>query len=178
MSQDQDKRTAAAEGARLRCTNALQLAVRRLRAPQSVFHPLHRTPSRPEMRRSVTHGRFSPAGRKLWRRSDGLSPRTGRLCLRAPLMRAAGMHPAFAHSSRLLSLDADRRWSAESSATEGDDGHYGKCDTSQNDIFCRLCGRGRLWEHVAGAWVSICNGVVVRGASRRTTHALTGWYFQ
>lgn len=41
------------------------------------------------MRRSVTHGRFSPVGRKLWRQSEGLSPRTGQLCL-SPRRRSRG----------------------------------------------------------------------------------------
>lgn len=45
------------------------------------------------MRRSITRGRFSPVGRKLWRRSEGLSPRAGQLCLRAapPLISSARM---------------------------------------------------------------------------------------
>eukprot|EP00903_Cladosiphon_okamuranus_P010024 g9506.t1 len=73
--------SAATLRARERSNNAALVAVGRLRAPQSVFNPLHRTPSRPEMRRSITHGRFSPVGRKLWRQSEGLSPRTGQLCL-------------------------------------------------------------------------------------------------
>lgn len=72
---------AATLRARERSDNAALVAVGRLRAPQSVFNPLHRTPSRPEMRRSITHGRFSPVGRKLWRQSEGLFPRTGQLCL-------------------------------------------------------------------------------------------------
>eukprot|EP00752_Nemacystus_decipiens_P008999 g8034.t1 len=72
---------AATLRAKERSDNAARVAVGRLRAPQSVFNPLHRTPSRPEMRRSITHGRFSPVGRKLWRQSEGLSPRTGQLCL-------------------------------------------------------------------------------------------------
>lgn len=79
----------ASERARVRSDQAALVAVGRLRAPQSVFNPLHRTPSRPEMRRSITHGRFSPVGRKLWRQSEGLSPRTGQLCL-SPRRRELG----------------------------------------------------------------------------------------
>lgn len=79
----------ASERARVRSDHAALVAVGRLRAPQSVFNPLHRTPSRPEMRRSITHGRFSPVGRKLWRQSEGLSPRTGQLCL-SPRRRERG----------------------------------------------------------------------------------------
>ncbi|CAM9713559.1 unnamed protein product [Ectocarpus fasciculatus] len=80
---------AASERARVRSDHAAAVAVGRLRAPQSVFHRMHRTPSRPEMRRSVTRGRFSPGGRKLWRQSEGLSPRTGQLCL-SPRRRGRG----------------------------------------------------------------------------------------
>ncbi|CAM9973730.1 unnamed protein product [Ectocarpus sp. 13 AM-2016] len=80
---------AASERARVRSDHAAAVAVGRLRAPQSVFHRMHRTPSRPEMRRSVTRGRFSPGGRKLWRQSEGLSPRTGQLCL-SPRRRGGG----------------------------------------------------------------------------------------
>lgn len=79
----------ASTRARMRSDNAALVAVGRLRAPQSVFNPLHRTPTRPEMRRSITHGRFSPVGRKLWRQSEGLSPRTGQLCL-SPRRRELG----------------------------------------------------------------------------------------
>ncbi|CBN79307.1 hypothetical protein Esi_0197_0033 [Ectocarpus siliculosus] len=80
---------AASERARVRSDHAAAVAVGRLRAPQSVFHRMHRTPSRPEMRRSVTRGRFSPGGRKLWRQSEGLCPRTGQLCL-SPRRRGGG----------------------------------------------------------------------------------------
>ncbi len=116
----------AAERARVRSDNAALVAVGRLRAPQSVFNPLHRTPSRPEMRRSVTHGRFSPAGRKLWRQSEGLSPRTGQLCLspRRRGQRSGGDGPAAADWAEL--------WPA-ALATHQEESRWGFADAAEDN---------------------------------------------
>lgn len=144
----QEERAAAAERARVRCGHAAQSAVGRLRGPQSVFHPLHRTPSRPEMRRSITHGRFSPTGRKLWRRSDGIQqrPRTGQVCLRAvaPASRIPASHAenfvrapgnsTAGWSGGSLSLNPDSSWSAGTL----EDGNQ------SNDVYCGNGSGARL----------------------------------
>lgn len=109
----QEKRVVAAKRARVRCKRAGQAAVERLRAAQSVFNPLHRAPSRPEMRRFITRGHFSPTGRKLWRSSDGLQqwPRTGQICLRAavPASRIPASHAQ--HFSPGVSSCSGGSWS-------------------------------------------------------------------
>lgn len=129
----QEERATAAGRARVRCEHAAQSAVGRLRGPQSVFHPLHRTPTRPEMRRSVTHGHFSPTGRKLWRRSDGIPhPRIGQVCLRAapPVSRIPASHAEnFAPAAGNSTVAG---WSGES-LTGGLDGSWRSDGTLKDD---------------------------------------------
>ena len=130
---------AAALRARGRSDNAALVAVGRLRAPQSVFNPLHRTPSRPEMRRSITHGRFSPVGRKLWRQSEGLCPRTGQLCL-SPRRRmlAGGANgvgagaPIVPYSGGKPTDVFDRDELRPSLATHQEEGRWRLTDTAAN----------------------------------------------
>ena len=128
---------AATLRARERSDNAALVAVGRLRAPQSVFNPLHRTPSRPEMRRSITHGRFSPVGRKLWRQSEGLSPRTGQLCLsprrRTLVGEGNGVGVGAAPSSGDKPVDvADWYEGRPSSSTRQQESQWGLADVAVN----------------------------------------------